>query len=176
MTEHKELDGETSAVEISWARPGKNNERRRQYFLTHFRCLICRHLTNLSICRNPAKPVDLNPPYIHFTLQKTNRETQDALSIISYNLRCNVSKDLAISGTKDKRSVSCQRVSLKRGKRTVGDIWASLNNIRRNQKSDKQVTFTQRGDKGIRVGDFTYETAPLKLGELNGNRFTVVLR
>ncbi|PLW53999.1 hypothetical protein PCANC_06857 [Puccinia coronata f. sp. avenae] len=151
MTEHKELDGETSAVEISWARPGKNNERR-------------------------PKPVDLNPPYIHFTLQKTNRETQDALSIISYNLRCNVSKDLAISGTKDKRSVSCQRVSLKRGKRTVGDIWASLNNIRRNQKSDKQVTFTQRGDKGIRVGDFTYKTAPLKLGELNGNRFTVVLR
>jgi len=151
ITEHKELDGETSAIEISWNRPGKNSERR-------------------------PKQVDTNPPYIHFTLQKTNRETQDALSIISYNLRCNVSKDLAISGTKDKRSVSCQRVSLKRGKRTVEDVWASLNNIRRNQRSDKEITFTQRGDKGIRVGDFTYETAPLKLGELNGNRFTVVLR
>ncbi|KAA1067621.1 hypothetical protein PGT21_011657 [Puccinia graminis f. sp. tritici] len=151
ITEHKELDGETSAIEISWARPGKNSERR-------------------------PKPVDHNPPYVHFTLQKTNRETQDALSIISRNLHCHVSRDLAISGTKDKRSVSCQRVSLKRGKRTVGDVWETLNNIRRNQKFGKPITFTQRGDKGIRVGDFTYESAPLKLGELNGNRFTVVLR
>jgi tRNA pseudouridine13 synthase len=125
---------------------------------------------------NVAKPVDHNPPYVHFTLQKTNRETQDALSIISRNLHCHVSRDLAISGTKDKRSVSCQRVSLKRGKRTVGDVWETLNNIRRNQKFGKPITFTQRGDKGIRVGDFTYESAPLKLGELNGNRFTVVLR
>ncbi|OAV88384.1 hypothetical protein PTTG_08201 [Puccinia triticina 1-1 BBBD Race 1] len=151
ITEHKELDGDTSAIEISWARPGKSTERR-------------------------PKPVDQNPPYIHFTLQKTNRETQDALSIISRTLHCHVSKDLAISGTKDKRSVSCQRVSFKRGRRMVGDVWATLNNIRRNQQFSEQITFTQRGDKGIRVGDFTYENAPLKLGELNGNRFTVVLR
>ncbi|KAH9441108.1 hypothetical protein H4Q26_013066 [Puccinia striiformis f. sp. tritici PST-130] len=148
VSEHKELDGETSAIEIIWARPGTNHERR-------------------------PRVVDNNPPYIHFTLQKTNRETQDALSIISRSLHCHVSRDLSISGTKDKRAVSCQRVSFKRGKRMVGDVWASVNNIRRNQKS---VTFTQRGDKGIRIGDFTYESGPLQLGELNGNRFTIVLR
>ncbi|CAH7667395.1 hypothetical protein PPACK8108_LOCUS1785 [Phakopsora pachyrhizi] len=51
-----------------------------------------------------AKPVDSKPPFIHFTLQKTNRETQHALSILYRQLHCNVSKDLGICGTKDKRS------------------------------------------------------------------------
>lgn len=151
ITEHKQLEGDASAIEISWARPGKSHERK-------------------------PRPVEVNPPYIHFTLQKTNRETQDALAIISRQLHCHVSRDLAIAGTKDKRSVSCQRVSLKRGKRTIEDVWARLNNISRTPKAGHQISFTERGDKGIRVGDFTYEKTPLKLGDLRGNRFTVVLR
>ncbi|CAH7687669.1 pseudouridine synthase [Phakopsora pachyrhizi] len=151
VTEHKEIEGNQPAIEITWTRPGKNTDRK-------------------------PKPVDSKPPFIHFTLQKTNRETQDALSILSRQLHCNVSKDLGICGTKDKRSVSCQRVSLRRGKRTIEDVWCFINRVKKNQKPVGGVVFKERGEKGIRVGDFCYQEEPLKLGQLQGNRFVIVLR
>ncbi|KAI6047420.1 pseudouridine synthase [Pisolithus marmoratus] len=45
------------------------------------------------------------PPYIHFTMQKTNRDTQDALAYLSRTLHVNV-KDFGVAGTKDKRGVT----------------------------------------------------------------------
>ncbi|MBW0499794.1 hypothetical protein O181_039509 [Austropuccinia psidii MF-1] len=151
VTEHKELEGGDSAIEISWALDRKNMQRK-------------------------PKQIDVNPPYIHFTLQKTNRETQDALSILARLLHCHVSRDLSICGTKDKRAVSCQRVSLKKGRRTLEEVWAVINQIKKNRDYSNSDLLKQRGDKGIRVGDFTYEQDPLKLGQLNGNRFVIVLR
>ncbi|KAG2056320.1 tRNA pseudouridine synthase D [Suillus hirtellus] len=113
-----------------------------------------------------------HPPYIHFTLQKTNRDTQDALGYLSRILHVNI-KDLAVAGTKDKRGVTVQRVSLRRGNKTVEDIWKSANQFNRRSVQD---ILSQRGDRGVRIADFNYRKAGLELGMLKGNAFVITLR
>lgn len=113
------------------------------------------------------------PSYIHFTMQKANRDTQDALAHISRMLKCPV-KDLGVAGTKDKRGVTIQRVSLKRGKRTLGEVWKAVNNVPTRRTIDNAVTV--RGERGVRIGDLLYRKAPLELGHLQGNSFIITLR
>ncbi|RDX55545.1 tRNA pseudouridine synthase D [Lentinus brumalis] len=113
------------------------------------------------------------PPYIHFTLQKTNRDTQDALAYLSRTLHCNV-KDLSVAGTKDKRGVTVQRVSLRRGNKTVEDVWKMANGL--NGRRTMEDALTQRGERGVRVADFNYRKASLELGMLKGNAFVITLR
>ncbi|KAH7887645.1 tRNA pseudouridine synthase D [Phlebopus sp. FC_14] len=112
------------------------------------------------------------PPYIHFTMQKTNRDTQDALAYLSRTLHVNV-KDLAVAGTKDKRGVTIQRVSLRRGNKTVEDVWKAANQIGRRSVQD---AVSQRGERGIRIADLNYRKASLELGMLKGNQFVITLR
>ncbi|KAI6035142.1 tRNA pseudouridine synthase D [Pisolithus orientalis] len=112
------------------------------------------------------------PPYIHFTMQKTNRDTQDALAYLSRTLHVNV-KDFGVAGTKDKRGVTVQRVSLRRGNKTVEDIWKTSNQIGRRSVRD---ALSQRGDHGIRITDMCYRKAGLELGMLKGNEFIITLR
>lgn len=113
------------------------------------------------------------PSYIHFTLQKTNRDTQDALAALSRTLHCNV-KDLSVAGTKDKRGVTVQRVSLRRGNKTVEDVWKMANGL--NGRRTTEEALTQRGERGVRVADFNYRKASLELGMLKGNAFVITLR
>ena len=113
------------------------------------------------------------PPYIHFTLQKTNRDTQDALAHLSRLLHVPV-KDLSVAGTKDKRGVTVQRVSLKRGNKTVEDVWRFANGLK-TRRSEKDV-LTRRGERGVRVADFNYRKGSLELGMLKGNAFVITLR
>jgi tRNA pseudouridine13 synthase len=112
------------------------------------------------------------PPYIHFTLQKTNRDTQDALGYLSRILHVNI-KDLSVAGTKDKRGVTVQRVSLRRGNKTVEDVWKSANQS--NRRSIEEI-LSQRGERGVRIADFNYRKAGLELGMLKGNVFVITLR
>ena len=114
------------------------------------------------------------PPYIHFTLHKSNRETQDALSHLGRLLGC-PSRDLSVCGTKDKRAVTVQRVCLRRTNRTLGSVWRSVNGVKAGRRSEKSAVET-RADKGIRVGDLTYSNQFLELGMLKGNRFLITLR
>ncbi|KAH6915349.1 pseudouridine synthase [Coprinopsis sp. MPI-PUGE-AT-0042] len=113
------------------------------------------------------------PPYIHFTLQKTNRDTQDALGHLARNLHVNI-KDLGVAGTKDKRGVTVQRVSVKRNGKHVEDIWRFANGIGPSRKPE--IALSQRGDRGIRIGDLVYRKAGLELGMLKGNAFVITLR
>lgn len=113
------------------------------------------------------------PPYIHFTLQKTNRDTQDALAHLSRSLHCNV-KDLSVAGTKDKRGVTVQRVALRRGNKTVEDVWRLANGLT-GRRTPEEV-LTKRGERGIRIADFNYRRAGLELGMLKGNAFVITLR
>ncbi|KAJ8086756.1 multisubstrate pseudouridine synthase 7 [Marasmius tenuissimus] len=113
------------------------------------------------------------PPYIHFTLQKTNRDTQDALSYFARTLHVNV-KDLAVAGTKDKRGVTVQRVSLKRGNKTVEDVWRLANGI--SARKSPTDALRQRGERGVRIADLVYRKASLELGLLKGNGFVITLR
>ncbi|KAF7332007.1 TRUD domain-containing protein [Mycena kentingensis (nom. inval.)] len=113
------------------------------------------------------------PPYIHFTLQKTNRDTQDALSHLSRVLKVSV-KDLSVAGTKDKRGITVQRVSLKRNSKTVEDVWRAANGQVGRQSSNGTVN--RRGDRGVRIGDLNYRKSFLELGMLKGNAFIITLR
>lgn len=113
------------------------------------------------------------PPYIHFTMQKTNRDTQDALGHLSRLLHVNV-KDLSVAGTKDKRGVTVQRVSLNRHNKMVEDIWRLGNNI--GGRRTLEEAMSQRGERGIRIADFNYRKASLELGMLKGNAFLITLR
>ncbi|KAF7301777.1 TRUD domain-containing protein [Mycena indigotica] len=114
------------------------------------------------------------PPYIHFTLQKTNRDTQDALAHLSRVLKVSL-KDLSVAGTKDKRGITVQRVSLKRNNKTVEDVWRAANG-QVGRQSHNNGTVNKRGDRGVRIGDFNYRKASLELGMLKGNEFLITLR
>lgn len=79
-----------------------------------------------------------------------------------------------MAGTKDKRGVTVQRVSLRRGNKTVEDVWRMANGV--NLRRTAEEVLTKRGDRGIRIADFNYRRASLELGMLKGNAFVITLR
>lgn len=83
-------------------------------------------------------------------------------------------KDLSVAGTKDKRGVTVQRVSLKRNNKTVEDVWRLANGHSGSKSYDHVLT--QRADRGIRIADLNYRKAGLELGMLKGNSFVITLR
>ncbi|KAG8708995.1 hypothetical protein FRC09_000922 [Ceratobasidium sp. 395] len=113
------------------------------------------------------------PPFIHFTLQKTNRDTQDALGHLARLLKV-PARELSTAGTKDKRGVTTQRVCLKRGRLVVEDVWKLVNGL--NGRRAPEDVLTQRGERGVRVSDITYRRGYLELGMLKGNEFVITLR
>lgn len=96
-------------------------------------------------------------PYLHFTVYKQNRDTMEVANNIGKLLRIN-HKFINYAGTKDRRGATCQRFSINHGK--VLRVNA-LNKLKRN---------------GFTLGSFSYEDHPLKLGDLKGNEFTIVIR
>ncbi|KAL3516315.1 hypothetical protein ACH5RR_023217 [Cinchona calisaya] len=94
--------------------------------------------------------------FLRFHLYKENKDTQDALGLIGKMLGIQP-RSFGFSGTKDKRSISTQRVTV--FKQRAGRL-AALN--------ERLI--------GIRVGDFCHVNEGLYLGQLHGNRFTVTLR
>jgi len=106
-------------------------------------------------------------------MQKTNRDTQDALGHLSRLLHVTV-KDLSVAGTKDKRGVTTQRVSLYRKGRTVEEVWKVVNGL--NSRRTMEEVMSQRGERGMRIADLNYRKASLELGMLKGNAFLITLR
>ncbi|KAJ1665192.1 multisubstrate pseudouridine synthase 7 [Coemansia sp. RSA 1813] len=94
--------------------------------------------------------------YCHFVMQKENHDTMDVLNQIARHLRIS-SRSLGVAGTKDKRGITVQRCSAYRvdhGRL----IWAS-----------KKL-------RGARLGNYSYAASELKLGDLGGNQFRIILR
>ncbi|EST04596.1 Pseudouridine synthase, TruD [Kalmanozyma brasiliensis GHG001] len=146
------------------------------------------------------------PPYIHFLLHKTNRDHQEAMGMLAEALRLGggggggrgrgrgrggfqrggraPTKVLDVAGTKDKRAVTVQRVSLRRNRKTLEDVYRLVNGITADHPSTSKKgkgrtvvdATTSRGERGIRIGHLSYADAPLKLGQLKGNEFTITLR
>lgn len=106
-------------------------------------------------------------------MQKANRDTQDALGHLSRLLRCSP-KDLAVAGTKDKRGVTTQRVSLKRNGKTLVEVWKNVNGVPGRRSAADAVKV--RGERGVRIGDLEYKKKGLELGMLKGNSFIITLR
>ncbi|KAH0933844.1 hypothetical protein HID58_010961 [Brassica napus] len=100
-------------------------------------------------------PADVGK-FLKFHLYKENKDTQEALGLIGKMLGVQP-KSFGFSGTKDKRSVSTQRVTVFK------------------QQASKLAALNKRLF-GIKVGDFSLVKEGLLLGQLMGNRFTITLR
>ncbi|KAL1211648.1 hypothetical protein V5N11_023649 [Cardamine amara subsp. amara] len=94
--------------------------------------------------------------FLRFHLYKENKDTQEALGLIGKMLGVQP-KSFGFSGTKDRRSVSTQRVTVFK------------------QQASKLAALNKRLF-GIKVGDFCQVKEGLLLGQLMGNRFTITLR
>jgi tRNA pseudouridine13 synthase len=92
--------------------------------------------------------------YTHFTLEKKNWDTMRAAKAISR--ACGVShKRMKYAGTKDRRSISTQRMS----------IW----NVPPERLEKVNI-------KDLTLRDFSTSDEPVNLGTLQGNRFTIILK
>ena len=96
------------------------------------------------------------PPYLSFVLLKENVDTGSSLASLA-SLLHTAARTLGFAGTKDKRGVTAQRITWRRG-----DV------ARLGQLNARLV--------GMRVGAAERSAAPLGLGALRGNRFEVTLR
>ncbi|KAG9237285.1 putative Multisubstrate pseudouridine synthase 7 [Amylocarpus encephaloides] len=99
---------------------------------------------------------ELGGEYLHFTLYKENKDTMEVLNIVARLLKVGI-KDFAFAGTKDRRAATTQRVSVLR------------------QHGDN-LAWQNRNLWWGRMGNFKHEKYELKLGELQGNHFTITLR
>ncbi|RCV14140.1 hypothetical protein SETIT_2G402100v2 [Setaria italica] len=94
--------------------------------------------------------------FLRFHLYKENRDTQEALGVIGKMLGVQP-RSFGFAGTKDKRAVTTQQV-------TLFKVHAS------------RLVALNSKLAGIRVGDFSYVNEGLALGQLRGNRFAITLR
>ena len=99
---------------------------------------------------------DLGGEHLHFTLYKENKDTMEVLFFMASNLKTKVS-NFQFAGTKDRRGVTVQKVSICRVKK-------------------EQIIGMTKFARGWRVGGFEYKKHGLELGELNGNEFLLTLR
>jgi len=99
---------------------------------------------------------DLGGEYLHFTLYKENKDTMEAVYFLASQMKMNV-KSFQFGGTKDRRGVTTQRVSVYR---VHAEQLARLNGRLR----------------GSKIGDFKHQKEGLELGDLGGNEFVITLR
>lgn len=99
---------------------------------------------------------DLGGEYLHFTLYKENKDTMEVVSYLARSLKLGP-QSFQFAGTKDRRGVTTQRVSVHR---VYADRMVPIGKTLRNAK----------------IGNYSYEPRGLELGELMGNEFVITLR
>ncbi|CCK71311.1 pseudouridine synthase PUS7 KNAG_0G02550 [Huiozyma naganishii CBS 8797] len=97
-----------------------------------------------------------NKEFLHFTLYKENKDTMDAVNTICKLLRT-PTRMMRYAGTKDRRAVTCQRLSI-------------------SKFGVDRINALNRTLKGMTVGGFSYKDTTLSLGDLSGNEFVIVVR
>lgn len=112
--------------------------------------------------KGPKQPMgkagwaELGGEYLHFTLYKENKDTMEAISWLSKVLKMKP-QAFQFAGTKDRRGVTVQRVSVQR-------------------IHIERMIDAGRSLKQAKIGNFEYHPQPLSLGDLQGNEFTITLR
>ena len=99
---------------------------------------------------------ELGGKYLHFSLFKENKDTMEAISWLSKQIRTNP-RSFQFAGTKDRRAVTVQRVSVER---------VHIN----------PMISAGRTLRNAYIGNYEYRPHPLQLGELTGNEFVITLR
>ncbi|CAH8511504.1 multisubstrate pseudouridine synthase 7, variant 2 [Schistosoma haematobium] len=106
--------------------------------------------------KRKANGMSKSAPYCHFVLYKEGKDTLSAIQVLSRFLHVGPSI-FSFAGTKDRRAITTQFVTAK----GINSKTLSLLNARLH---------------GLRLGNFSYVSSPLFLGDLDGNQFVVVLR
>lgn len=99
---------------------------------------------------------ELGGDYLHFTLYKENKDTMEAISWLARQLKL-PAKSFQFAGTKDRRGVTVQRVSVYR------------------VLADRMIG-AGRTLKQAKIGNYEYQPHELRLGDLIGNEFVITLR
>lgn len=99
---------------------------------------------------------DLGGEHLHFTLYKENKDTMEVVAYLARSLKMKP-QSFQFAGTKDRRGVTVQRVSVFR---VFADRMISVGRTLRNAK----------------IGNFEYQPSGLQLGQLQGNEFVITLR
>ncbi|KAF7256546.1 hypothetical protein EG68_06519 [Paragonimus skrjabini miyazakii] len=173
LTELQKLtSGEIKCVRIK--APSNKQERTtihntlRAVFPSLCSTTLCEGTNHSILVSKPGHAVDVRMPkranstlmkgkrYCRFVLYKEGKDTISAIQTLSRYLRISPGC-FGYAGTKDKRAITTQFV-------TVKDV-----------DSEKLASLNRRLH-GIFVGNFSYVSRPLFLGDLDGNQFTVVLR
>ena len=94
--------------------------------------------------------------FCHCVLYKEGKTTAEAISHISRQLHM-APNFFTFSGTKDKRAITTQMLCCSR-------------------ISAEKLKLASDSLKSIKLGNFSYKSEPLKLGDNQGNRFSIVLR
>uniref|UniRef100_A0A8C5R5U4 Pseudouridylate synthase 7 homolog n=1 Tax=Leptobrachium leishanense TaxID=445787 RepID=A0A8C5R5U4_9ANUR len=120
--------------------------------------IIAYHAAGKNALSNPRKHSwpKSRGNFCHFVLYKENKDTMDAINVLSKFLRVKPNI-FSYMGTKDKRAITVQEIAVLK---ISAQRLAHLNKCLMNFK----------------LGNFSYQKNPLKLGELQGNHFTVILR
>lgn len=92
--------------------------------------------------------------FTHFTLIKKNWDTMRALKEISRKVGVS-QRRFSFAGTKDKQAVTAQKASVS---------GVSIEELKRVRLKD------------VTLKDFSYADQPVKLGDLSGNRFRIIIR
>ena len=106
--------------------------------------------------RHAGWPRD-RPRFLAFTLYKENMDTAYALEVLARRVGARAN-NFSVAGNKDKRGVTCQRVTACR------------------VDARRLLEAVQGRVASMLVGDFGYVEHALGLGELRGNRFTLAVR
>ncbi|CAF4575167.1 unnamed protein product [Rotaria sp. Silwood1] len=99
---------------------------------------------------------DKTKPYLKFVLYKENRDTMDVIQSIGALINMNTSL-FQYAGIKDKRGKTCQEVTIHKV------LPNKFKNINQRLSS-------------VKVGNFQLCEIPLRLGQLQGNRFEIFIR
>ena len=99
---------------------------------------------------------DRGGKYLHFSLYKENKDTMESISWLAKQVKMSP-RAFQFAGTKDRRAVTVQRVSVER---VLVNAMISAGRTLRNAY----------------IGNFEYRPHPLQLGELTGNEFVITLR
>ena len=99
---------------------------------------------------------ELGGEHLHFSLLKENKDTMEVISYLARSLKTKP-QTFQFAGTKDRRGVTVQRVSVFR-------VFAD------------RVIAAGRTLRNAKIGNYEYQPNGLQLGELAGNEFTITLR
>ena len=118
--------------------------------------------------------------FLKFTMLKENIDTMNAINTLAKLLHIKPSK-ISYSGTKDKRAILQPPLEILTlypllGTKDKRAITVQYCTVHRKKPSDLMRLNQFQSYPLIRVGDFQYVKDQIKLGQLAGNRFEIVLR